>query len=111
MLRKKAKEILQQQQRPPPQQQQPRIKQEQIEHTFPYLGLSDEERAKELHEDEKFFHDVLSGEPDDEYSQQRLRETENELHKLYERGIGGYIAGSIHDPDRVWYLRGGAACC
>jgi hypothetical protein len=57
MMRKQAKEILQQRQR------QPRIKQqkeEEIKHTFPYPGLPDEERVKELHEDQKYMHEILS---------------------------------------------------
>jgi hypothetical protein len=105
MMRKQAKEILQQRQR------QPRIKQqkeEEIKHTFPYPGLPDEERVKELHEDQKYMHEILSNGPDRD-AELRLSQVEHELHKLYERGIGGYIAGSEHDPDREWYLQQGAA--
>jgi hypothetical protein len=75
-------------------------------HSFPYHGLPDEERAMELQLDRQFYHDVLADKPSEEdrtYVEQRLRETDYELHKLYERGIGGYIAGSEHDPEREAY--------
>jgi hypothetical protein len=79
---------------------------EEIKHTFPYPGLPDEERAKELHEDQRFYHQVLADNPDKNdraYYELKLSEVEHELHKLYERGIGDYIAGSEHDPDREAY--------